>query len=282
MQVLPIQPADLDEVGLFLHENLARRISAQAWVTSLTHRWAAVQPNHGMHLRVDGRVAGVLCAVYSDQLIDGKVERFCNPHSWCVLDEYRHASINLVLAVIKQRDYHFTMFTPNPKVAQVFMGLRFRALDDRLVYLPNLPGLWPWSGGRFVESEPQRIAACLHGPALAEFEAHRDIPWLNFVAFGRPGDASLAIYKRGRWKKLGCALLSHLSDPAALHRHGSLLQGHLLGRGLPVTRVEARFLAHEPALAYRTKRLQPKLVSTRTLADPQIRDVYSELMALDI
>lgn len=282
MQVLPIQAADLDEVGLFLHENLARRISAQAWVTSLTHHWADGQPNHGMLLRAGGRVVGALCAVYSNQVIHGKPERFCNPHSWCVLDEYRHASINLVLAVIKQRDYHFTMFTPNPKVAQVFMGLRFRVLDDRLLYLPNLPSVWPWGGGRFVESDKQHIAACLEGTALAEFVAHRDIPWLNFVAFGAPGDVCLAIYKRGRWKKLGCALLSHLSDPAAMVRHGGLLRGHLLGQGMPVTRVEARFLAHEPALAYKTRRLQPKLVSTRTLADSQIRDVYSELMALDI
>ncbi len=266
-------------VGEFLHSHLNKRISAQAWSDSLRHRWAASQPNHGMRLLTpEGRLVGVLCAVYSDQLIGGKLERFCNPHSWCVLDEFRHASINLVLAVIRQRDYHFTMFTPNPKVAQVFMGLRFRLLDDALLYFPNLPAL----GGGFVETRPQHIAQRLEGAAHAEFAAHRDIPWLRFVAFGRPGEACLAIYKRGRWKKMACAMISHLSDPALMACHGHLLRRHLLLQGMPVSRIEARFITATPPLAYRTQRTQPKLVLTRTLGDAQIRDVYSELMALDI
>ena len=283
MQVLPIQEIDLDAVGHFLHEHLAKRITPQAWSDSLQHRWAQSQPNFGMQLLTDeGQRVGVLCAVYSDQTIDGKPERFCNPHSWCVLDEHRHASINLVLAVLRQRDYHFTMFTPNPKVAQVFMGLRFKLLNDALLYFPNLPRPWPAAAGSFVESRTEHMAAHLTGAALAEFEAHRSIPWLRFVAFGCPGDACLAIYKHGRWKKMACAMLGHLSDPAAGQRHGHLLRRHLLGQGMPVSRIEARFVLGAPPLAYRTRRTQPKLVSTRTLADAQIRDVYSELMALDI
>ncbi len=283
MIVQPILAQDVDAVGQFLHESLSRRILPQAWSDSLRHRWAAGQPNFGMQLLTDdGRRVGVLCAVYSDQQIDGKLERFCNPHSWCVLDEYRHASISLVLAVLKQRDYHFTMFTPNPKVAQVFMGLRFRMLDDALFYFPNLPRPWPAGGGSFAEARLDRIAVHLQGAALAEFEAHRSLPWLHFVAFGQPGDACLAIYKRGRWKKMPCAMLAHLSDAAAAQRHGHLLRAHLLRHGLPVSRIEARFLKAAPSLTYRTKRLQPKLVLTRTLADSKIRDIYSELMALDL
>lgn len=276
----PIQTADLDEVGQFLHDNLAKRISARDWSGSLRHRWAEQVPNHGMQMRADGKLVGVMLAVYSDQWIDGKIEHFCNPHSWCVLDEHRHASLNLVLALIKQRGYHYTMFTPNPKVAQVFLGLRFKLLDNRLLYLPNLlPRLW----GGVVESRTEHIAPHLSGTALQQFEAHRQIPWLQFVAFGEPGDMCLAIYKRIRWKKMACAMLMHLSDPAALERHGGLLRRHLLlERGMPVTRVEARFLSSAPRLAVHTVRTQPKLVSTRTLQDHQILDVYSELMALDI
>ena len=283
MNVKPILEDDLEAVGRFLHEHMAKRIAPQSWTDSLRHRWALSQPNFGMQLMTDdGRRVGVLCAVYSDQVIDGKAERFCNPHSWCVLEEHRHSSIDLVLAVLRQRDYHFTMFTPNPKVAQIFTALRFRMLDSDLLYFPNLLRPWPSTAGTFVESRLEHIPARLAGPALAEFEAHRAIPWLKFVAFGRPNEACLAIYKRGRWKKLPCALLGHLSDPAVMQRYGYLLRRHLLGRGMPVSRIEARFVLSAPALAYRAKRSQPKLVSTRTLDDSKIRDVYSELMALDI
>ena len=72
----PIREEDLDAVGLFLHKHLSQRIAAKVWSESLRHRWAENQPNFGMQLITDdGQRVGVLCAVYSDQLIDGKRKR---------------------------------------------------------------------------------------------------------------------------------------------------------------------------------------------------------------
>lgn len=282
MTIKPILADDIDDVGRFLHENLNRRISAGAWSASLRQPWLTPPPNHGMQLfDPDGRRVGVLLALYSEQVIDGRTERFCNPHSWCVLDSHRHASLSLVLAILRQRDFQFTMFTPNPKVTQVFTGLRFKLLDSGLLYFPNLARPWR-TAGEFVESDPDRIAQRLQGTARAEFEAHRHLPWLRFVAFGRGDEAVLAFYKPGRWKKMPCAMLGHLSDPALAARHGHLLRAHLLGQGFLVSRIEARFLPQAPRLALRTVRTQPKLALVRGLADGQVRDVYSELMALDI
>lgn len=283
MTLSPIHQDDLPAVGQFLHHQLAKRISPQAWVASLTQGWAAEQPNYGMQLHDAGQLVGVFCAIYSDQLIDGRVERFCNPHSWCVMDSHRHASLSLVLPLIKQRGYHFTMFTPNLKVAQVFLGLRFKLLDDRLVYTANLPAPWAMRGGAFVEAHTCHVAQRLHGAALQEFNAHRQIPWLRFAAFGTASESCLVIYKPARWKKLRCAGILHVSDPDLMASHGHLLRHHLLTRcAMPVSRVEARFLSQVPVLSHMARRGQPKLVSSRSLPDSKIRDVYSELMSLDI
>ena len=226
---------------------------------------------------------GVLCAIYSDQLIDGRMEKFCNPHSWCVLDDYRNSGISLVLQLLKQRGYHFTMFTANARVTEIFLGLRFRRLDDRMSFAPNLPAPWSRGGDRFLESNPERIAACLDGPLLKDFDAHRDISWLNFAAFGQKGDVCLVVYKRRRWRRLPCAWILHVSDTGAMARHGDLLRHHLLvDRGLPVSAIEDRFLANQPALRLRTRRRRPKLVFSRTLSDSRVRDLYSELVALDL
>jgi len=279
----PITPADLAEVGAFLNANLNPRISAADWTGSFAHAWAESQPNHGMLMRDGGRLVGVFCAIYSDQWVDGRLERFCNPHSWCVLNDYRSQSIGLILPLLRQGGYHFTMYTPNPKVAEIFRGLKFRDLDDRLYYFPNLPGLGGLPRGGFVESDPARIAGRLQGQLLRDFETHRRIPWLTFVAFGRPDDPCLLIFKHDVAKKLPCARIIHLSDPGALQRYGGAVRRHLLfTHGLPVSRIEARFVSSPPSLAVLRQRLQPKLVQSKTLQDSQFRDVYSELAALDV
>lgn len=283
-KVSAIQAQHLGEVGAFLHENLNQRFSAQRWIASLTHPWAAAAPNFGMQLRDGDRLVGVFCAIYSDQLIDGREERFCNPHSWCVLESHRRHGIGLILQLIRQPGYHFTMFTPNPKVTEVFRGLKFKDLDARLLVYPNLPTWQALRGGGFAVSQPAQIAARLRGTALAEYQAHRDIPWLRFAAFGRGDQACLAIYKPVRLKRLPCAWLMHVSDPELFERHGALLRQHLLlQHGFASTRIEQRWLPGSvKPLAFTMQRRQPKLYLSKTLGDAQVRDVYSELMSLDV
>jgi hypothetical protein len=281
--VQPIAVEHLAEVGRFLHENLNGKISPEAWSGSLTHRWAESQPNYGMQLRDNDRLVGVFCAIYSDQWIDGRLEKFCNPHSWCVLDEYRNHGIGLVLRLLKQSGYHFTMFTPNPKVAKVFLGLRFTKLDDSALYIPNLPIRSLLLPGAFVSSDPASIAGHLQGRERNDFEAHRAIPWLRFSAFGVRRRICLVVYKPDRFKRMPCASILHVSDPALLARHGSLLRSHLLlTEGYAFTRVEQRLLDGHFIFGLRTGPGQLKLAQTTGLDNNRISNLYSELVALDI
>ena len=284
VRAVATQLSDLPEVCSFLHENLGRRFTVQEWIASLTQSWAAVSPNFGMHLRCDGRVVGALCAIYSDQVIEGKVVSICNPHSWVVLEPFRSHSLGLLLRLLKQRSYHFTMFTPNPKVAKVFEGLRFRTLDDTMVHFLNVPTL-SWLDKRsIVASNKAQIAELLQGADLQDFKQHADIPWLKFLAFGRQGGPlCLVVYKLTRWKRMPCAVLLHISNAQTLAEQGGLLQSHLMLKGGVVwSRVEGRFLNQLPALAIKTKRGQPKLVLSAALQDNQVKDLYSELVALDL
>ncbi|MEP7245368.1 MAG: hypothetical protein ABI885_17080 [Gammaproteobacteria bacterium] len=287
MSVTPIEAGHLDEVGRFLNTHLNSRISAANWIGSLRHEWSAARPNYGMQLRDADKLVGVMLAVYSDQNINGTTERFCNPHSWCVLPDYRNHGIGLVLHLIKQTGFHLTMLTPNPKVAQIFRGLRFKDLDDRLLVFPNLPSPAALLPGRFVETDLDRIAARLAEAGAdsvrQDLEQHRQISWLRFMAFGSGRDVCLIVYKPSTWKRLPSARIIHVSDAAALERYRGLMQYGLLAKqGFVTSRVEARFLSRTPPLAYRTKRTQAKLFQSRSLKDSQIRDLYSELVALDV
>jgi hypothetical protein len=278
-----IRENDLDCVGEFLSANLNPHISPATWISALHHPWCATRPNFGAQLRDGPRLVGVLCAIYSDQIIDGRQEKFCNPHSWCVLGEYRNQGIGLVLSLLKQTGYHFTMLTPNPKVAEIFRHLKFKDLDDRITVFPNLPSLSAFHPGAVCISDTRLMGSHLTDSARLDLQLHQDISWIKFVAFGRGADICLIAYKTARWKRLPCARIIYVSDARSFERHRGLLQHHLLTRqGLLVSLVESRFLLREPRFAYRSKRTQTKLYASRSLTDPQIRDLYSELVALDV
>ena len=283
MKISPILPQHLADVGQFLHLNLNRQFSPQQWISSLTHPWAEQVPNHGMQLHDGDSLVGVFCAIYSDQQIDGRLEHFCNPHSWCVLDTHRKHGVGLVLQIIKQTGYHFTMFTPNGKVAQVFLGLKFKRLDDRRYRCFNIPDPAVLRSGTVVESRRDRIAACLRGQDLHDFKAHCDIPWLNFVVFGRGGELCWVVFKPTRWKRLPAARIMHVSDAALFARFNGLLRTHLLRKYRLVTMdVEARYVQAAPQLAWLEQRTPPKLFLSKTLDPAKVRDLYSELMSLDV
>lgn len=282
MKVSAIQTEHLAEVGQFLHVNLNPRFSAAQWISSVTHSWAKVRPNFGMQLHDGDQLVGVFLAIYSDQLIDGKLEHFCNPHSWCVLNTHRQHGIGLVLNLVKQKGYHFTMFTPNKIVTEVFRGLKFKELDNRQYRCINLPALTTPQGKTFCESDLNQIAARLTGQDRLDFEAHRKIPWLNFVAFGSGNEACWVIYKPDRWKRMPAAWIMHVSNPDCYDLFNGVLRSHLFFKGFVTSKIEARWLKVSPSFAWHELRTQPKLFQSKSLGDQHVRDVYSELMSLDV
>ncbi len=74
----PISDADLADVGAFLHTNLNSAVPEDVWVSALRVPWAVEAPNHGFAIRDGGSVVGAYLAFYSDQLVDGRIEPFCN------------------------------------------------------------------------------------------------------------------------------------------------------------------------------------------------------------
>lgn len=126
-------------------------------------------------LRDGQRVLGVYVALYSERLMAGRVERFCNLASWSVLPEYRFHSIRLLKALLAQESYHFTDLAPNEKVEAVNARLKFRYLDTSVALLPHLP--WPTLRGRTkISADADVIASTLAGPDLELYRDHAQAP----------------------------------------------------------------------------------------------------------
>src|SRR5690606_3276347 len=84
IRVRPITEVDLPAVAGFLHTYLNRRIPPQVWEQSVRVPWKVDAPDHGRFLADGGEIVGAYLAFYSERVIDGRPERFCNLGAWCV------------------------------------------------------------------------------------------------------------------------------------------------------------------------------------------------------
>jgi hypothetical protein len=275
----PITAATLPEFAAFLHQHLDAGRSPQAWIEGLSKSWGMIPPNHGFLLRAEGKIVGGIGAYYAERSIKGQPQRVCNITSWCVLDEYRKQSMRLAMAVIGQKGYHFTDFSPTKVVGGVLQFLKFRPLDERQAVMFNLP--WPSFRCELL-TQPAHIESALQGDALRVYRDHAKFPWLRHVLLGAPHQWCHVIYKRTRFKWLPAAHVLYLSDPAIFERHYTRLAGYFFSQGLATCHVDYRFLSRRPWPSAVRGGFNAKVYLSNTLSDRDIDYLYSETMALDL
>ena len=278
-QLLPITQDDLDEVGSFLHHHLNSRLSADRWSASITPPWTVEAPNSGFLLRDAGGIVGAYLAFYSERVVAGRPQPFCNLGAWCVLEEHRAHGLRLLRALLGQKGYHFTDFSPSGSVVPLNRRLKFEDLDTSTVLVPNLP--WPprARGARIVSDDPQ-IEALLTGDDLQRYRDHRAAAAAKqFVLQDGDGRVCHVVVRRDRRKKLPLfASILHVSDREVFARHQDVVFRHLLLRhGAPATLVELRVTGAAPRRGRLLASARPKMFRSATLKAEDIDYLYSEL-----
>jgi len=281
--IAPIRDEDLPEFCRFLCEHLSRQRSPEAWAKAFTQNWCETKPNNGFLLRHEGRIVGGIGAIYAERPIRGRVERFCNITSWCVLDQFRAQSMRLAMALTGQAGFHFTDLTPTEVVSRTLQFLKFRPMDERQLVWPNPPWPFPLRAGLRVIADPDRMRSILSPDDARAHEDHRHLPWLEHAAVGPPGAACYVVWKRTHWKGLPGARILALTDAAAFLRHRLAFGSHLLvHHGLSYTRIESRLLPRRPRGSIEQSGYRSKVFRSETLAASDMSNLYSELVALDL
>lgn len=272
----PITDEDIAEVADFLRANLNSQVP---WVRSCVPPWKVEAPNHGLMLRDGQRVVGALLAFYSERLIAGRVERFCNMGAWCVLPAYRSHSIRLLRAMLAQEGYHVTCLSPNEKVQAITSQLKFRSLDTSAVLIPNLP--WPTLPGRTrISADPDVIASTLTCAELELYHDHAQALAARHLVLIRGERSCYVMYRETPLKGIACAEILHVSNPELFKRTIIPLTRHLLLRHrLLATRAELRIIAHRPLFSFK-RNPRPKMYRSASLDPGQIDDLYSEFVCV--
>jgi len=277
VELSPITDADIAAVAGFLHVNYKNRIP---WARSrLAGPWKVDAPNHGFVLRDGQRIVGAFLAFYSERLIAGRAERFCDLGTWYVLPEFRFHSIRLIKALLAQDGYHFTALTPSYKVVSIQSRLGFRPLDTSAALIPNLP--WLTAPGRTtISADPDVIERTLAEKELKLYHDHAQALAARHIVLLRGQDACYVIYREIRVKGIPLAVIVHVSNPQLFQRAVLPLTRHLLVRHrLLATLAELRIIGHRPPLSFKVTSW-PKMYRSASLEPDQIEDLYSEFVCV--
>jgi hypothetical protein len=240
--------------------------------------WSDAWPNHGFLLQQQGEVVGAYLAFYSERMVDGRPERFCNLGAWCVLEEYRASGLRLIRSLLGQHGYHFTDFSPSGNVVGINERLGFVSLDTTTAAVPNLP--WPMrTRGIRISSTPDEVASTLTGCDSEIYRDHAGTAGARHVVIRRGDDQCYVIWRRDRRKRLpifGSVL--YVSDPELFGRAAYLFSRHLLlRRGVLLTLAERRVVRYLPRRSIPLPRPRPKMFRSDRLRPDQIDYLYSEL-----
>ena len=277
VELSPITDADTAAVADFLRVNYNGRIP---WARSrLAEPWKVEAPNHGFVLRDGQRIVGAHLAFYSERLVAGRVERFCDLGTWVVLPEFRVHSIRLIIALLAQDGYHFTGLTPSEDVASIHTRLGFRPIDTSAALIPNLP--WPTPPGRTtISADPDLIESTLSGTELKLYHDHARALAARHVVLIRGPDSCYVMYREITHKVVPLAVIVHVSNPQLFHRAILPLTRHLLVRHrLLATLAELRIIGCRPSLSFKFTSWC-KMYRSGSLEPDQIDDLYSELVCL--
>ncbi len=275
----PIFDATLPEFAAFLEEHMPAKRTAKDWISGLKANWGAVRPNYGFLMRDEGKVVGGIGALYADRTIRGQKESFCNITSWCVLDSHRKYSMQLAMSVVGQAGYHFTDFSPTKIVAGALQFLKFKALEEGVAVVPNLP-IHPFRGRVVTDSD--QIERVLSDSMANIWRDHSSFPWLKHLVVGGQADWCHVIYKPGRFKGMACANIIYISDGCIFGKYLNRLGWHFFWQGIMTTHIERRVLGRLPKLARVRTGFNPKQFLSQTLDSADIDYLYSETVAFDL
>jgi hypothetical protein len=281
VRVAPITEVDVDRVAEFLHAHLNTRVSAEHWADAVEVPWEVEQPNAGFMLLDDDEVVGVQLAFYSERMIDGRRERFCNLGAWCVLPAYRFQGLRLLKSALKQPGYHFTDLSPSGNVVGINQKLDFRFLDTTTALVPNLP--WPsWPGRGIVSSDRDLIERTLTGRDLELYRDHAGAGAARHLVLIRGDEWCYVVFRKDRRKNLPLfASVLYVSNPPLFRAMARALSRHLLiHHGALATLAEERIVGSRPRPSFQLRSPRRKMFRSPSLTPAQVDDLYSELVCV--
>lgn len=280
IEVGPVQSHDIDEVCAFLERNMHRGMAGEEYKRLFSYDWLREKPNRGFAMKDGSRIVGFLGAVYAERAIDGREERLCNLTNWCVLPEYRYASLSLLFAILKDSAQTVINLSPTEEVQKMLTALRFQVLDTfKLFTGPFAHVTTLFAAPRpAVISDPSKFYERLSADDRLLYKDH-EATACGHLMLALPDEYSYVIFKRRKKSGISFSEVLYVRNPTLLLRHFERAKLHIFRKNKTcLLAVDERLLGERPALVWPYKRVS--MFRSRTLRADKIDNLYSELALL--
>ncbi|WP_448206890.1 hypothetical protein [Azospirillum sp. sgz302134] len=279
-RIRAVEPRDFDAICDLVGRHFDR-LTRDEWQRLFKYQWTGSSSNHGLVIDAQGSIVGFVGMLYSDRIIDGRVERFCNLTSLCVDSAYRAMTPLLIMASARQRDTTITCLTPCPIVCKIMEKAGLTLLDTERMFIPPVANLRGLARGflRF-ETDPARIRPQLDEAQRQILDDH--LPYGCVPVLARRGDRRcLLIVKRRKRFNVPVSEILHASDPDFLSDHIEAIGWRLmpLQKTLLIS-CSRRLFGKAVPLGYGLKR--KGFFRSRTVTREHIDNLYSEIVVLPI
>jgi hypothetical protein len=278
-RVVRITDGLLQAVCEFLHREWRNDISVETWRSQIQHPWLPEDADYGVALvHPNEGIVGVLVAFYSDQIIDGRVERFGNLAHYYVKPAYRSESLDLLFALMAPEHHTLTSLSPIRESVKIACTLGWTIIDEYVYLIPNLAFT--------VGTRKLSVLTSFDDIVARVDDRHKNIMSDHGEAFpGRyvlvsDGDRwCLSIHKRDIRKGIPFSVPVYLSDHFLFRQWiARFLCAYRSLDGCWVTLCQQRLLVRPPMIGLRLRDPRPYMFRSTTVAPAQVTALYSEVL----
>jgi hypothetical protein len=266
-----------------LLKELNPQLSEAEWYRVFDHHWHQEEKFCGYGLFDEEEIVGFLGLIFSQRIINGRREDFCNLSSWIVRKPYRGHSISLMLSLRKLKNCTITDLSPTEGVVAIFKKLGFQKLDRQIEILPNIFSSIGSQQKLTITTDISVIQSRLTSAEQKLLQDHQSYSRCHHLLAEAEGQTCYLIFTLVKNAKVPYSYIQYLGNPKLFARYS-------LGLRRAIAKVSQTFLVLVDTRLLQGAKLPLRfnlpieicrLYKSSTVKPEEIDNLYSELIMLD-